>query len=61
MQGEDRPRTTIPKSSRSRGAPVLEDALTGILGLASREIRPDQGLVNRKVATCATNEFVRRI
>jgi hypothetical protein len=32
MQGEKRtPRTTILKSSRSRGAPILEDALTGIL------------------------------
>ena len=32
MQGEERnPRTRILKSSRSRGAPVLEDALTGIL------------------------------
>ena len=32
MQGEEgNPRTTTSKSSRSRGAPVLEDALTAIL------------------------------
>jgi hypothetical protein len=36
----------------------LEDALTAILRLASRQIRPRQGLVNRKVAAGATNEFV---
>jgi hypothetical protein len=61
MQGEERnPRTTILKSSRSRG--------TGLGGRAHRHpltrITGDQagsGIGQGKVATCAANEFERRV
>jgi hypothetical protein len=52
--------TTHMKSGRISGQ-QSEDALSAIRRLGLSQIRPRQGLVNGKIAACATNESVRQL